>query len=61
MKTRYRILARRRLEAPRRLRLRSAQHQGLEPIPDDPMELPTELVDVATGERIDPPVKGSTS
>lgn len=61
MKTRYRILARRRLEAPRRLRLHAALRDRLDPIPDDPMELPTELVDVATGELIDLPSKGHDS
>lgn len=48
MKTRYRIIARRKIEASKRLRLRSDRHERLQPSFDDPMEMPSELVDLAT-------------
>lgn len=54
MKTRYRLLARRRLEAPRQLRLRSGGRSGLEPRMDDPIEMPSEVIDLATGELATP-------
>lgn len=55
MKTRYRIIARRKIEAPRRLRLRSDQRESLRSSLDDPMEMPSEVLDLATGEA--PPAK----
>lgn len=50
MKSRYRILARRRAaEAPLRLR-RLPRDRAIEPVMDDPFDMPSELVDLATGE-----------
>lgn len=56
MKTGYRTILRRRVEAARRIR---RPHQGagdarsaLQPLLDDPMEMGTELVDLATGELV---------
>lgn len=54
MKTRYRILARRKIEAPRQLRLRSAWRDTCVPSLDDPMEMPSEIVDLVTGKLSDP-------
>ena len=54
MKTRYRIIARRKIEASRRLRLRSDRPDTLELCLDDPMEMPPELVDLATAELVPP-------
>ena len=50
MKTRYRIIARRKIEASKRLRLRSDQRESLRSSLDDPMEMPSEVLDLATGE-----------
>lgn len=52
MKTRYRIIARRKIEASRRLRLRSDRRNSMEACLDDPMEMSPELVDLATGELL---------
>lgn len=51
MKSRYRIIARRRVEGARRVvRLR---RDPLDPVMDDPFDMPSELVDVATGDLVD--------
>jgi hypothetical protein len=55
MKTRYRIIARRKSSASRRLRLRSDQRERLSNSLDDPMEMPSDVVDLATGDA--PPTK----
>ena len=55
MKTRYRIIARRKIEAPRYLRLSSQKRGSLEPRLDDPMEMAPEVVDLATGLLVDRP------
>ncbi len=52
MKTRYRVIARRKIEAPRRLRLRSTDRDRLHNSLDDPMEMPSEVVDLATDELL---------
>jgi hypothetical protein len=44
---RYARIARRRLEASLRLRLGS--HHDVVPVPDDPIELPAEIIDLSTG------------
>lgn len=55
MKHRYRRLVRKKLEADRPLHLRSNEtsrrrETGLEPRLDDPIEMCSEMIDVATGE-----------
>jgi hypothetical protein len=52
MKTAYHIIFRRTRERhlPLRLRLRGPHDRGLEPLMDDPDELPSEVIDVASGE-----------
>jgi hypothetical protein len=55
MKTRYRMIARRKIEASRRLRLRSDPSAALPSSLDDPMEMPSEVLDLATTEL--PPYK----
>jgi hypothetical protein len=55
VKSRYRRIVRRKLEADRRLRLPSGERarrreSQLEPRLDDPIEMCTEIIDVATGE-----------
>ncbi len=52
MKSRYRIIARRKVEASRRLRLRSDQRESLSSRLDDPMEMPSEVVELATSEAL---------
>lgn len=54
MKTRYRIIARRKIEASKRLRLGSKRREAADSCPDDPMEMPAELVDLATEELVPP-------
>jgi hypothetical protein len=47
---RYRLLiGRRREERELRLRMRRLLAAGLVPVPDEPLELPSERIDVATG------------
>ncbi len=48
MKTRYRIIARRKIEASKRLRLRSDRPESLRNSLDDPTEMPSEVVELAT-------------
>ncbi len=56
MKTGYRTIVRRRVEAARRIRrpMHSAgdARSAVQPLLDDPMEMGTELVDLATGEIV---------
>lgn len=53
MKTGYRTIVRRRVEASRRIRRPVPHHDraraALQPLLDDPMEMGSELVDLATG------------
>ena len=52
--TRYHIyLNRRREERERRLRLRRVLRSGVVPIADEPIELPAERIDLATGRLVD--------
>ncbi len=56
MKTGYRTIVRRRVEAARRIR-RASHGAGdaradVQPLLDDPMEMGTELVDLTTGEIV---------
>ena len=53
MKTRTRLLTIRKIEAARRLRGLAPQMPGSEPLLDEPMEMSTERIDVATGELVD--------
>ena len=55
MKTRYRIIARRQLEAERRLRRPWSAGPALQSSLDDPMEMASELIDLATGKLVDAP------
>lgn len=55
MKTRYRIIARRQLEAGRNLRRPPSPDAALQSSLDDPMEMTSELIDLATGKLVDPP------
>lgn len=57
MKTRYRIIARRQLEAERRLRRPPTADPALQSSLDDPMEMGSELIDLATGTLVDAPRK----
>ena len=57
MKTRYRMIVRRKIEASKRLRLRFDRHERLQPSLDDPMEMPSEVVDLATAELQPYPAK----
>jgi hypothetical protein len=50
MKATYHVLYRRKSERMLRLRLRGARDRGVEPLIDHFDELPTELIDLATGE-----------
>lgn len=50
MKTTYHVLYRRKSERLLRLRLRGARDRGVEPLMDQPDELPSEVIDLATGE-----------
>ena len=59
MKTRYRVIARRKIEGNRLLRLRPGRNRALEPRLDDPIEMPSEMIDIATGELVTPNKKDS--
>jgi len=51
---RYRLLlGRRREERELRLRMSRLVAAGLVPVPDEPLELPSERIDVATGRLLD--------
>jgi hypothetical protein len=58
MKTRYRIIARRKIEAARRLRPGSSRGEVEQVCPEDPMEMPAELLELATEEPVSTKKKG---